>query len=690
MRSNSIKTILNQFQKNNENRWYQNAIYKKEEEKTRYKNALLYFAQKQYTNVRQLLNLFHTEEYKTENVEILKLLSSAYMQDPSCTTSDKTTFAFPVLEKLYTHYINLPQPDYKNAVLSLSSMIACCTEYKTEAVKKYSQTALTILKDHKEAFITYDSKGKSNDNGLRSIYYSIYYRTGFNLALSANRVSVERRQIYDEAYHYFELALKEQPHHVLALLEWARVLITDQSIHVGLKKLFSYEAEFGKNKSYNESLIKIYQILKDDVKAAYYQKKSALITEQDQYSNIFDDLDGVEFPTDNSPLECIRAATWQHMHGHTDIAKKIILEVLTEHPGNIKALELLIILNTDEDKEQTLEVCEHLLKLNNNHMVALTKKAYLYTKDPENYQTAYDLYRKAFKLGNRHATTMHNLVFLSGKLNKPEEILEYCLANIEIKESPYHYFLLARAYFLTDDILSEIKTLHKIKILDQNYENRRVSFHMIEALFEIAQTIEDYKKCAKKLNSYFTRYPEEKENPGFKLMLETFKKYHIEISQIPSTEEKSISSVSSDVIPADIKIIIFNLLKKMHESTDLIADEKNEYNPIENDTHLYPLGDKKFRLFGFIASNARVNSVQEREAFEGVLASGQLKSKTSKGISCVKKLTTGRYSIKIRGYDRRMLTNGIFKISMPDGTPGDALALRFCPVKNHKKLNKFK
>jgi hypothetical protein len=138
-----------------------------------------------------------------------------------------------------------------------------------------------------------------------------------------------------------------------------------------------------------------------------------------------------------------------------------------------------------------------------------------------------------------------------------------------------------------------------------------------------------------------------------------------------------------------VKAKTLSLLKDMHSSFDIKSIGVNEQNdPVEKDAKLYSIGDEKFRLFGFIASNARTNSLEERNAFEEVLASHKLKDKTSKGISCVKKLKNGRYSIKIRGYDRRMLTNGIFRIPMPDGSPGEAVALRFCSVKNHKTLNK--
>ncbi len=676
-----------------------------QEEQLAYQKAHKWFEEKKYAKVILFLKPFH-EEKKTDNLAILDLLASAYTQ-----VLDKEN-ALSIWKILYTKITRQANPDYKEAVGILRSIIAC--EYNNKKSREiFTQLALTTIDKHPEAFMIRDSRGRAHDAELKAMRYHVCTATALFNTADAYRTTdlILQKEFFTNAKKYYEIALENKPADLVCLLELARCIMSLENMQAGLAILLPYAKHFENNQDYNESMWKIYSCVSNKSEADIYKRKMSSTGIKSNLSDIFDNIQISPFTSDEHVPEKLQEASLKYRLGEFDEAKKLVSAFLQEQPDSVNALEFSLTLEELSDLSTTpanqMKISllhEHLLKLKPTSFIGLISKANFISKPssnacPQELQDAYLLYEQAYQQKANLPGLLDKLIFLCIKLGNYQKLIEYALEKTRLNPSSESYYHLATAYYQLGDFKNAIPAYKEARKLDECYQNDRISLSIIFCLFLTASSKDELKTCAKKLSSYLSRQTSSEFQPLVDTLLQLLTNRGIDIpnhslrTKKQAQEEKSLSDVPSmdeTFVPEDVKAKIKELLQSRNTfSFDSSPLDQHRYDPVAEleakGEKLFQIGGPDSRLFGYISSHAKTASPEEADNFQKVLESGRWLSSSSKGISGIKKLEkNGKLSIKLSGTGRRMLSNGIFK---RPGQNGEETIVRFSKVRSHGQLN---
>ncbi len=665
------------------------------EEKNKYDKAIEHFKKAEYREARILLEIFYTAHYKTSNLTLLRLLAVTCDEDKTFPQAEKEALAGPLLQHLFLEFSKEKQPPHREIVNILCSL-AKLYQDDTEKKKKYSLAALKKVTAHPNEFTRINPLGKLDDDLLRCTLNLIYNNIANCLVVDAGSAfdPEHKKQLYHEACNHFELAFNQQPDNIENLLKWVELTIVDKNMAHGIKLLESFENKFHKNKSYWESLRKLYHHCEDDKKTKECAEKSAWCKTADEFSYLFDYFNGkpLSQPADTASInELMLAANFCYHNNQTAQGNELIDRILEISPHKIQALQLRIFLN-ENNTELVLNICNQMLEMNPDSIFAILKKAQhaINNQNPESQLYAYALLEKVYALGHREPFVMRNLISLSAALGETDNLIMYALSNVEHNKLPYDYLLLALVYHTIGEHRSELDTLQHIQKMDPDFEKDCIACRIISALFVTAKTREQFNQCAKKLMSYLKHHPEERSNSLFTPMIECFKQNQIEMPLLLSTKDMSHSlekkqpdesSLSKPLVPADIKQKIISLLNLRFEPCKELSKKENKSKTMEKDAKLYKLGEDNSNLYAYISSKARLKGGALIDIFEEVLGTGRLKSAGSKGQSTTKQLHNGTHSVKSLKTHFRLLEKNKFLLE-------DKVVIEFEPIVAHSRLNK--
>jgi len=204
---------------------------------------------------------------------------------------------------------------------------------------------------------------------------------------------------------------------------------------------------------------------------------------------------------------------------------------------------------------------------------------------------------------------------------------------------------------------------------DKDYKKDIVSLNIIHCLFQLADSFKKLKRCADKLSNYLTNYPTNEPNTLISTMVDYFKTVNIHVDhtavydQDPGTPKKKLrplepkSTQSNWEIPADAKEATKKALQTMSFMSDrsLASRETDLGNEYKIDPQeLHPLGDGSRHIYMYL--DPRKISENRKQEYIRVIEKKRVGGTASKGQSCPKKLSNGRWEIKIPGKYRALST----------------------------------
>jgi tetratricopeptide (TPR) repeat protein len=210
-----------------------------------------------------------------------------------------------------------------------------------------------------------------------------------------------------------------------------------------------------------------------------------------------------------------------------------------------------------------------------------------------------------------------------------------------------------------------LEAFKKARKLDVNYNTDQIALGITFCSFQLAGTVEQHRKCAKKLACYFSSLGKKSPQPGALRLVEELNTLGFSVPmghenlahETPS--EKPDEATSKSLVPPEIKEKIIAAMQNPFFWADLPMDRE------QPSTEEYKLDPKEFvpinesgTLKGKISHKVAL-SVEERNKFQTALETGRLLPANSKGISGVKRKGNDLY-IKISRSGLRLFAKKYF------------------------------
>ncbi len=622
--------------------------------------ANLHLSQGQYQIVIDMLEPLVNVTSDYLSLGVVETLANAHMgKDCTSDASRKLcTLTYTIAKRKLNLQNKLSVHNIVYAECAIKTLVNLISVGKDAALTKpYIAKALEYIQDYPGVFLGDQTKDK--------IQYKLYLHAAMKYDDCVNQSThfALKNEYMIAAEECYKKALCYKPHDISCILYLARLdVIKHQNRHAGLKFLLSYEEWFQGDQNYHYALFALY----DDTN----QKDLAI-----KHKKIFNDLwksSDIDLRyilggdiLNTKPLSSFEDALAKYNNHQFKQAIDILEELLTVDPCHFDALELLVQCEIYSNRLiEGLQVCERLLIINPESSLALTMKAHclMMRQTYEDAQEAIILCERAYKNGCRKKDLLDML--MSYYQEDYRKVLSYALEFSIVAPSAPLYYNMGVAYFHLGEYSNAIKVFGEARRLNSDFKNQEISYFIIVALFEQANSPEKYRECAGKLGSYLARLGVTVLDKTVVALLSEFEKLEIYVPN--STEkleefEKRMNESKSEyhhfdcIIPDEVKRKIIELTQRSSFMRDAPIDEPVIKKSIEtNEEKLISIGGRE-SLKGYIDPYLNLTA-EERAKFQQALESGRLLAPGSKNTSGVKisRKDPGLYKIKIMGSPFRL------------------------------------
>lgn len=676
------------------------------------KLATAYSAEGNYLKTIELLEPHYQSDAKSHNLILVRLLADAYMH---CAREfpNYRERAFPLWKILRDDENKQLIPNYPGIVKILISLMIC-VDNKPELREMMTQEALKIMKDNAGAFLIADKRNKLNDSYLKSMRYTVCISAGISNAFTGDTQTDAglKNKYFQRARNYFIAALEHMPGDLSALLHYAKFIIVEsrQNIQVAIDLLVPFENRYRQSPSYNFAMKKLYLLIEQGSRAAVYEKRYADCTQSDANEDIdgllsvFKDPKLPETPENCSAAERLYLARMKSNQNNFDEAKKILYSLINDFPNYTTALETLATIESSILGGDDVTTVDRILKINPQSLTALIIKADIICRTAmtdDQLREAHLLYEKAFDAGSRDLNILNKLICFSIVSRNYQKIIRYSMERLkrDPSQNSRTYFFIGHSHYKLNQYQESLDAFKQIRVFDKYWERNLISFYVLCCIFNLAQTRDEYKACAKKLSSHLARIKDDEYNPVLDIMLKHFQELDIPVHLPPHfvkpLEEESKSVENNYCVPEYVKEKINEWLEKNGAQGDQPIREKID-EPVndaldESQENLYHMGDPDLHIYAYIPKNNNIPN-ELLPKFEKALASHNLLSLKAKSQkkghkNGLEQLHNGRFAVVIRG-DYRLLSTGIFFKKRTDDPTKHKTIIRVDKLKTHAQLDR--
>ncbi len=684
-------------------------IKKKEKEQATFQ-AFIYFSAHNFAKVIELLTPFYNPLVKPD-LEIINLLATSYVV---VAKKSENEIAYSLWKILYKEAKNkLEERDKslspkmqhktynnhpKDAVIALTHMArftdnpSLCNLFVAEGIKlaeKYPKSFIGNPPMPSQVYYPVEDKSY-----LASTLYTLCYNaaTRYNNILSDNNERDESKHkseidavtlhilqkksfqesaaAVENALKYYKLALIYKPNDLMTLCFLTCLMATAQQDSAEALRFFlGFKAIFKENPLFYYAIYKLYSYIRDEIKAGYYYNKFTNYSKNHTPDKkLISILDQIKHPSNPNQISIDSAVMACNAKNYLE-AKNILTALLQDEPGNYMALELTAC--TEHllgNLARAIEICDNVLAINPKSALALRIKAvslWDYGDLIPNAQVA-QLCEQYFQYGYRKPSMLRMLMIFYENENDYGRMLKYAVEYSLLESSAEVYFIIAVAQIELFQYAEAIIALRKVRALDENYLSNEVSAGIIYCSFKLARSIEDYKKCSKKITSYLAHLGSSPRNENIDMIISELQKLDIVIHETVVNDTLVSKPQAVDLersVPVEIKNSVNAAMKRIgrfsikDEPIDNLSDKPTPTPKIKSDK-LVSMNESG-TIKGYIDPDAGLTD-DDFAKFQTALETGRLLTSDSKNLSGIKKSKKSGWKIKIMGSGMRLKSAIVF------------------------------